>query len=179
FQFQVTYDAGDQPGSLAVADVNGDGKADALVTKPSTPFSNEVHSSVGVLLGKGDGTFGPMVSYDSGAAAAQSLAVADVNFDGRPDVVVAHCTQGTSTGYSCPSYGNGVVGILLGNGGGTFQPAVRFSSGGRDADFVVLADINGDRRVDVVVANQVAGYVGATNGAVGILVNITKPTTST
>jgi len=179
FQSQVTYDAGYQPGSLAVADVNGDGKADALFTKPSTPFTNEVHSSVGVLLGKGDGTFGPMMSYDSGAAAAQSLAVADVNLDGRPDVVVAHCTQGTSTGYSCPSPGNGVVGILLGNGDGTFQPAVRFLSGGRDADFVVLADINGDRRVDVVVANQVAGYAGSTNGAVGILVNTTKPTTST
>ena len=178
FQSQVIYDAAYQPGSLAVADVNGDGKADALFTKQST-FINEVHSSVGVLLGKGDGTFGPVMSYDSGAVAAQSLAIADVNFDGRPDVVVSHCTQGTSTGYSCPSYTNGVVGILLGNGDGTFQPAVRFSSGGRNADFVVLADINGDRRVDVVVANQVAGYVGATNGAVGVLVNITKPTTST
>jgi hypothetical protein len=179
FQPALTYDAGYQPVSLAVADVNGDGKPDALVTKQLT--SSSIDSGVGVLLGKGDGTFGPVLSYDSGAAAAMSLAVGDVNLDGRPDVVVAHCTRGTSTGYTCPG-GRGIVAFLLGNGDGTFQPAVTFTSGGGKADSIAIADVSGDGRVDVLVANAIAEIgkgVGEGNGSVGVLVNSTKFATST
>jgi hypothetical protein len=50
---------------------------------------------VGVLLGKGDGTFQKVLTYDSGASGLSSIAVADLNKDGRPDVVVVNC--GTDT----------------------------------------------------------------------------------
>ena len=46
------YDAGPDPTGLTVADVNGDGKLDLLVGKP--------YGDVLVLLGDGDGTFGPI-----------------------------------------------------------------------------------------------------------------------
>ena len=48
-----------------------------------------------------------------------SVAVADVNGDGKPDLIVA---TGSSTA--------GLVGVLLGNGNGTFQTEVTYSSGG-------------------------------------------------
>jgi hypothetical protein len=67
FQPPLTYDAGYQPLPLVVADVNGDGKTDALLT--TQLIRNSLHSAVGVLLGGGDGTFGPVMFYDSGSLA--------------------------------------------------------------------------------------------------------------
>jgi hypothetical protein len=168
FQPGVTYDAGYQPVSLAVADVNGDGKTDALVTKQLT--SSALDSAVGVLLGNGDGTFGPVISYDSGAPTAMSLAVGDVNFDGRPDVMVAHCTIGRSNGYSCPG-GSGIVSLLRGNADGTFQAPVRYTSGGVWARSVAVADVNGDGSPDLLVANAFGRANG--DGTLGVLLNNT------
>jgi hypothetical protein len=134
--------------SVAVADVNGDGKPDLLVA--TVPSSVYVHSSVNVLLGNGDGTFQAPVAYDSGGFGAFSVAVADVNGDGKPDLVVANVC-GAACGV--PSE-EGSVGVLLGNGDGTFQPAVIYDSGGISPVSIAVADLNGDGKLDLVVANQ-------------------------
>ncbi len=52
--------------------------------------------------------------------------------------------------------GNGTVGVLLGNGDGTFQTAVTYDSGGYEAISVAVADVNGDGKPDLVVANRCA-----------------------
>ena len=104
--------------SVAVADVNGDGKPDLVVTDQCSDSACMNHGFVGVLLGKGDGTFQPVGTYDSGGYNAFSVAVEDVNGDGKPDLVVANvcATSNCSTG--------GAVSVLLGNGDGTFQAAL-------------------------------------------------------
>src|SRR5208282_2677950 len=107
-----------------VADINGDGKADVLVangeSSPGVTLGN-----VGVLLGDGEGTLRAAVPYPSGGVslppASSLLAVADVNGDGKPDIVVESS--------ECCGTSNGVVGVLLGNGDGTFQPVVVYASG--------------------------------------------------
>jgi hypothetical protein len=125
FASAVVYGSGgDQALSVAVADVNGDGKPDLLVTNSCVSSSNCANGTVSVLLGNSDGTFHAAVTYDSGGNGGGSVAVADVNGDGRPDLVVAN---------NCASSGscaNGTVSVLLGNGDGTFQTAVVYSSGG-------------------------------------------------
>ena len=129
---------------MAVADVNGDGKPDLLVTNECS--SGCTNGSVSVLLGNGDGTFQTAVSYGSGGEYALSVAVADVNGDGKPDMLVANdCASGCT---------NGLVSVLLGNGDGTFQTAVSYSSGGVDAWAVAVGDMNGDGKPDLVVANE-------------------------
>ena len=51
---------------------------------------------MGVLLGNGDGTFRAEATYSSGGLSPLALAVADVNGDGKPDVVVANqCADDT------------------------------------------------------------------------------------
>ena len=53
-----------------------------------------------MLLGNGDGTFQPAVSYSSGGWRATSVAVADVNGDGNPDLVVSsECQSGNNCNY--------------------------------------------------------------------------------
>ena len=63
-----------------------------------------------------------------------------MNGDGNPDVVVANG-------------GSNSVSVLMGNGDGTFQPAVPYGSGGSGTDSVAIRDVNGDGNPDVVVAN--------------------------
>jgi hypothetical protein len=141
--------------SIAVADVNGDGELDLLVANQCVnddncslqPFGIG-RGGVGVILGNGDGTFQPAHAYLSGGYAATSIAVADVNGDGKLDLVVAHeCGDSDCSG-------RGVLGVLLGNGDGTFQPAVTFGSGGYEAMSLAVGDFNGDGKADIAVANQ-------------------------
>ena len=148
--------------SVAVADVNGDGKRDLLVANICASNSNCEHGGVSVSLGNGDGTFQVAVTYDSGGSLAFSVAVGDVNGDGRPDMLVAN---------ECASSNNcdGGVGVLLGNGDGTFQAAVTYSSGGYDADSVAVGDVNGDGKPDLLVANNCTDNSCLNGASVGVL----------
>lgn len=152
--------------SLAVKDLNGDGKLDLVITNAcgGSGDCSEV-SSVGVLLGNGDGTFQPAVAYLSGGSSAYSVAVADVNGDDKPDLLV---TNGCPNSGSC---GPCTIGVLLGHGDGTFQPVALYSSGGDSANSVAAADVNGDGKPDLVVANACGnGNCGVGNpGIVGVL----------
>ena len=150
FQTVRTYDSGGYLAlSVAVGDVNGDGKPDLVVANQCVSASNCNNGTVGVLLGNGDGTFQAPVSYDSGGAAAESVTVADVNGDGKSDLLVANICPSLN----CESTTAGVVGVLLGNGDGTFQSVVTYSSGGLYAISLAVADVNGDGKPDIVVAN--------------------------
>jgi hypothetical protein len=169
FQSAATYATGGAyPYSVAVADVNGDGKPDLVVANQCANNSgncgNGDNGIVGVLLGNGDGTFQTAVAYSSGGYGALSVAVADVNGDGKPDLVVANqCADST-----CAT--NGTVAVLLGNGDGTFQTAVAYSSGGYGALSVAVADVNGDGKPDLLVGNQCESNSTCANGGmVGVL----------
>jgi hypothetical protein len=153
FQTAVAYDSGGYvlyggATSVAVADLNGDGKPDVIVAQCPYPSEGCIYQGeVGVLLGNGDGTFRTAVNYSSGADFPTSVTVADVNGDGKLDVLVANSGTGTH------GEGDGAVGVLLGNGDGTFQTAVLYDSGGAGNGSVAVADVNGDGKLDVVVTD--------------------------
>jgi hypothetical protein len=69
--------------SVVVADVNGDGNPDLVVPDcvPSGSSCAHVNRTVGILLGKGDGTFRAAVTYDYGVMLRNQSRVADVNGD--------------------------------------------------------------------------------------------------
>ena len=113
-----------------------------------------------VLLGNGDGTFQPAQTSDSGGQVAFSVAVADVNGDGKPDVVVLNrCADS-----NCNTHAT--IGVLLGNGDGTLEPVVTFDTGSRFSSSVIIADVNGDNRPDLLTADD---------GGLSVLINNTGP----
>src|SRR5262249_48622117 len=129
---------------------------------------------MGVLLGNGDGTFQPVVTYTIGSRSPVGLAVADVNGDGIPDAIVLSNVMGKDS----------AIGVLLGTGSGTFvRLTTPYDTGGVSAwGFVVAGDLNGDNREDVVVGNCAAAAQscnGTQPGSVGVLLGAFRfPTTT-
>ncbi|MFD1875569.1 FG-GAP-like repeat-containing protein [Hymenobacter bucti] len=147
FQAPINYNTGgnSSPYSIAVVDVNSDGKPDLLT-------ANNGNNTVGVLLGNGNGTFQPIVTYGMGANSfPYSIAVADVNGDGKPDLFTAN-------------NGNNTVGVLLGNGNGTFQAAVTYSTSGSNPISIAVADVNGDGKLDLLTTNRNSNTIGVLLG---------------
>jgi len=125
FQPAQNYPAGIAPSDVAIADLNGDGILDLAVA--NSAYNQGWYT---ILLGKGDGTFQPAVSYQL-TGAAYSVAVGDFNLNGIPDLVI-----GASPYMS----------ILLGVGDGTFQPPINYPGMGT----VAIGDMNGDGKPDLV-----------------------------
>ena len=151
FQPAVNYDPGGfRPSAVASGDFNGDGKPDLVVINECASNTDCSQGGIGVLLGKGNGTFQPTVSYLSGGPESQSVAVGDFNHDGKLDLAVAQCADSNG----CFEGSNGIVSILLGNGDGGFRSAVSYSSGGLLPEAVLGGDFNGDGKLDLAVANS-------------------------
>jgi len=153
---------------MAIADLNGDGKPDLVVINQTTSTYGD--GVAGVLIGNGDGTFKPVVSYDTGAFGAGSFAIGDLNNDGKLDLAIANCAPKGTT--ACPG-NNGKISVLRGRGDGTFRPASVYRRGG-GALFsgpVVIADVNSDGRPDLLVGNYCLLKLGdcVGNGSVGVL----------
>jgi hypothetical protein len=163
FQDPLIYPSGGSDAyAVTVSDVNNDGKADLIVGNGCQSPTQCANGVVGILLGNGDGTFQSAETYSSGGVVATSVATADVNGDGSPDVILTNqCLDSTCT--------SGGVSVLLGNGNGTFQSAQSYASGGLAAASVAVGYFNGRRKVDLVVANQCQSLGNCINGGVGVL----------
>jgi len=125
---------------LAAGDFNGDGKAD-LASLDGSTFQ--------ILIGIGDGTFAPPVTYSVGANPVFVLQ-RDVNGDGKKDIVVVN--QGSND-----------VSILLGKGDGTFQPQKTYAAGTAPVGAAV-GDFNRDGKIDIAVASTAGVSVLLGNG---------------
>jgi FG-GAP-like repeat/FG-GAP repeat len=146
FQAAQTYHAGIASAFVAVGDFNGDGVLDLAVANGG--IYPDYQGTFSVLLGNGDGTFQPAQTYPAGRGSV-AVAVGDFNGDGLLDLAIAN--HGSDTGYQ------GSVTLLLGNGDGTFQAALTIDEG-QGPTSLVVGDINGDGKLDIVTANF-ASYI--------------------
>jgi outer membrane protein assembly factor BamB len=136
------YLVGGGASAVAAGDFNRDGKIDLAVANTyDTPYS------VGVLLGNGDGTFQPQVTYATDPDPF-GIAVGDFDKNGTLDFAVA---------------AGAALDILLGNGDGTFAPKVTYPCNGPTYG-VAVVDIDGDGVLDAVLANTYDNTVSVLRG---------------
>ncbi len=145
FSAPTTFAAGTGVRSVAIGDLNGDGKPDLAV-------ANGASNDVSILLGKGSGGFSAPANFAAGSF-PESVAIGDLNGDSKPDLVVANCSFVCGSGSD-----SGNVSILLGNGAGSFSAAVNFTAG-TGPESVVIGDLNGDSKPDLAVANGASNDV--------------------
>jgi hypothetical protein len=115
-----------------------------------------------------DVSFGPAVNWPV-APLTQSVAVADFNEDGRPDLAVVAVVD--------PDAASGTVSVLLGNGSGGFTAPVNFATG-RFPVSAAVSDFNGDGHADLAVANNVGPLsvlLGDGTGNFGRVPDVTFP----
>jgi hypothetical protein len=93
------------------------------------------------------------VAYPTGDPDSTAVVVGDFNGDGKLDLAVANGNCALPSPEDVPVCGTGSVGILLGNGDGSFQAAVRFSTVDAFAFTLTTGDFNGDGRLDLAVGN--------------------------
>src|SRR5437773_689958 len=141
FAAPINFPGGRMPTFLAAGDLNNDGNPDLVIANESN-----TQGEVSILLGNGAGAFGLPASIfiiHGTQNRTTALAVGDVNADGKADLVM---TSGTFNS----------IFILLGDGTGQFIFFKSFSSGGAFPAYVVLKDLNGDGKEDVIVSNSTA-----------------------
>lgn len=134
FAAPITYATGNGPSFVGRADLNADGRADLIVANGGdgtiSVFLNNPASPGGLLAA---------AAYPVGAQPV-SIAVGDLNGDGKPELIVAN--KGSDT-----------LSLLSNNGSGQFSPATSFSlPQGSAPQSVVTADFDGDGFLDLAVA---------------------------
>jgi uncharacterized repeat protein (TIGR01451 family) len=149
----------------AVADLNGDGRPEVIFSNFYSGSTFNVNSYI--YWGQAGGPYG--VQYSAGArtdlptSGAVGVPVADLNGDGRPEVIFANW-------YNVNSY------IYWGQAGGpygvTYSPSTRTDLPTSSAHSVAVADLNGDGRLEVIFANASGAdsyvYWGQAGGPYGV-----------
>lgn len=137
----LTYPGYNTGSVMTVGDFNGDGKPDVA---QAVGAAGNVSGIVAVFLGNGDGTFQAAIT-SPGVDFPSAIEAGDLNGDGKMDLVVSN-NSFIPNGSSPQSF------TLLGNGNGTFQtPGVPVPTPVGD---LLLVDLNGDGKLDLVVAGS-------------------------
>jgi hypothetical protein len=140
FQDSVEFASLYTSSGVAIGDFNKDGKPDIVVAATAP----KPYGGISVLLNSGNGTFqSPVIYADPGGVDNGLVAVADLNADGKLDVV--------------ESSENSNVAVFLGNGDGTFQTAKTYYVPWASA--VALGDLGGGKKPDIVATSYPDGTV--------------------
>ncbi|CAF1374092.1 unnamed protein product [Rotaria magnacalcarata] len=153
------------PYCVDVGDFNGDNRIDIVVVNYGSDtvgvllgYGDDYSSnSLFILFGNSDGTFGNLTVWPTGLKSRlHSAVIGDLKNDQKLDLTVTN-------------YGLDSIGVLIGNGDGSFGNFTTYSTGFESQSYLVaLGDFNNDQFLDIVATNENADsiyiFLGYGNG---------------
>ncbi|MBK1986059.1 VCBS repeat-containing protein [Sphaerospermopsis aphanizomenoides BCCUSP55] len=143
--------------SVAVGDINEDGKLDAVV-------ANSVSRIVSVLLGNGNGGFSLLSNLSVGLYNPISVYVGDFDSDGNLDIGTANFDLADLQTVPPNPSPDSDISIILGNGDGTFDPVTNYPTPGIGMSAISVGDFNEDGLLDVAAASLFSPIVSVFPG---------------
>ena len=137
------------PSSVALGDLDGDGKPDLAIANTNS-YTVSVLSNTATSGSIVPGSFAPKVDFTSGSG-SQSVALGDLDGDGKPDLAVANLSSNMVSVYRNVSTSGSI-------GSGSFATKVDFTTGTGPVS-VALGDLDGDGRPDLAIANYYSDAV--------------------
>ena len=160
YQNSITINhSGEQATDFKAADLTGEGKTDLVLT--STGSGSPGFYSTYVFLWNGNFSFSQSaITGLGGCPRANALVIADFNHDNHPDLAVSNSGCGHE------------IDVMLGNGDGTFQTPVGYSTDVGAPNSIAAGDFNGDGNIDLVSVNNLGGtplntFLGTGDGKFG------------
>jgi hypothetical protein len=148
FAAPATYPAGAGPAGVAIADLDGDGKPEVIISHSGgNLFAFRNTSSLSAI------SFASPVTFNTGSGVS-AISISDVNGDGKPDITLAGGSSNGALVLQNKSTSGGIV----------FAPFVLFPAGGSPAG-IVAGDFDGDGRPDMALAD----YSGTPSASISVL----------
>jgi hypothetical protein len=134
--------------AFTIGDFNGDGNPDVAFASPAA--SSGQFATLTVLINNGDAALPtPIVTSSLSCTAIPQVLAADLNNDKKLDLVLS-CADGNVT-------------VLFGNGDGTFQPPISYTTTGTPS-LAQPVDLNGDGYLDIAASTPATVQVMLNQG---------------
>ncbi len=143
FSSKVDYPTGVNPYKVSIADIDGDGKPEVVVLNKGS-YTVSVYKNTSTL---GSISFAAKIDYVTDSF-PQSIAVADMNGDGKYDIIVSNFSPSRLSVFNNTS-STGVI---------SFLPKKDFETNHLSSHFSI-ADMNGDAKPDIIISNPNSGSV--------------------
>jgi gliding motility-associated-like protein len=141
FAEKVNFAAGDVPYSVAIGDLDGDGKADLATANSNSNNVSVLHNT----SASGTIAFEAKINFATGAYPTD-LAIGDLDGDGKPDLATANNNNVNTVSVLRNTSMSGTIGA------GSFAPKVDLGTGASPYS-VAIGDLDGDGKADLAAAN--------------------------